>query len=308
MIRLWQWLKAKAPHITYRRIKRMLRRVFLAVVLLVSVCAFVLLALLVESSIMGEDIKTSKDFVEQLRESGFIGALGNVTVISGLVSFLLSGARNSRKSSIYQAWMVLDGAQGAETSYARKQALTDLNDEGISLMGLDAEKADLQGICLNGANLSEATIPEINFQDASLRRTRFILAELNKAKFNSADLRKASFSLAKVSQAEFKNASLQGASFEQSTCRLSDFTLARLENSRFRGAELQSATFKLARLQFAKFNQTDLAGANFQGAKLNNADFRNAKNIPISTILKSEGWQYAYFDNAVQDNLRERQS
>lgn len=78
-----------------------------------------------------------------------------------------------KKQKHYEAWQVVDNAKDIETSYARRKALEDLYQDGISFDSIDLSKAFLRNINLSGANLFGA-----NLSEAFLERANFINADL----------------------------------------------------------------------------------------------------------------------------------
>lgn len=98
----------------------------------------------------------------------------------------------------YEAWQVIDNAAAAKvpTSYARKQAIEDLNKDGASLASIDAPGADLVQIHLQKANLFRADLSG---------------ADLTLANLSSADLKSANLSSADLQYTDLIDADLSGA-------------------------------------------------------------------------------------------------
>jgi hypothetical protein len=57
------------------------------------------------------------------------------------------------KQKHYQAWQVINSAQGKGGSGGRIDALEELHRDAVPLVGVDVSDAFLQGVDLNGANL-----------------------------------------------------------------------------------------------------------------------------------------------------------
>src|SRR6266849_668665 len=125
-------------------------------------------------------------FLEVLEYLSSFGVL-----IAVIFYFGESGDRLKQKH--YQAWQVINTAQGKGGNGGRIEALQELNTDGISLVGVDLSDAFLQGVHLERASLARSN-------------------------FNAADLRESDFSLA-----DFSDADLQSANLRQSTLRNSDF-------------------------------------------------------------------------------------
>jgi Pentapeptide repeats (8 copies) len=89
--------------------------------------------------------------------------LGTLSLLLAVVSYFSeSGDRIKQKH--YQAWQVINLAQGKGGSGGRIDALEELHEDGVPLVGVDASGAFLQGIDLSGANLLRA-----NFRAADVR-------------------------------------------------------------------------------------------------------------------------------------------
>ena len=122
-------------------------------------------------------------------------------------------ARRARKDANYQAWQVINSAQGKGGSGGRIDALADLVRNDVSLAGIN-----LDGAWLASIDLRLATLPMASFEKTNLQGAR-----LDGARLDGACLRGANLSAASLT-----NASLRGA----------DLTGARLSAVNFAGADL----------------------------------------------------------------------
>jgi uncharacterized protein YjbI with pentapeptide repeats len=277
------WKLFWALPITPRRIWKGILEFARITGIIAIVAGIITLVIFYEAYLFGTALKTPKDFVKALGESGILGAVESVAIISGVVLFLVSGARDQIKTARLEAWRVLDLANGKETSYARIQALTDLNENSVSLEGLDAPHADLNYINLEGANLSRATLTKTQFQQAKLQQACFASAIIHECNFSFSDLRRAEFYNSKAKGANFCRARLRKASFQQAELDGSDFRSANLEGADFRGATLTRCILESA----------NIAGANFQGASLPR----------LEEIKKAEHWQTATYDVGIHQQI-----
>lgn len=121
--------------------------------------------------------------------------------------------RRARKDTNYQAWQVINSAQGKGGSGGRVDALADLVRNGVSLAGIN-----LDGAWLESIDLRQAALPMASFEKTNLQGARFDDARLDGACFRGANL----------SAASLTNASLRGA----------DLTGARLSAVNLAGADL----------------------------------------------------------------------
>ena len=138
-------------------------------------------------------------FLEVLEYLGILSVL-----IAVIFYFAESGDR--RKQKHYQAWQVINTAQGKGGSGGRIEALQELNEDHQPLVGLDASDAFLQGIELSGANLLRC-----NLQATDLRESHLVGADLEFANLRSANFRLGDLQRARLANADLENADLVGA-------------------------------------------------------------------------------------------------
>ncbi|MUH00136.1 hypothetical protein F7734_50845 [Scytonema sp. UIC 10036] len=216
-----------------------------------------------------------------LGESKLLGQVQNFAV---LVAAILYGfdVLERRKQMERQAWQLIDGARGSETSGGRYQAILDLyeEDKDCLLRGLDANRADLREIELPGANLERA-----NFRSADLQGANLEGAILYDANLIKADLRGANLSNAKLMGADLREAKFNNRDHNP------DKSEDHLQENKYfkeRSANLQGADLRWAKLDKANFDN-----ANLSQAKLNNvighATFHkaNLSNIQPVDFLKN---------------------
>ena len=177
--------------------------------------------------------------------------LGSFSVLVAVV-FYFSEAGNRVKQRHYQAWQVINTAQGKGGSGGRIEALQELNADNVPLVGVDVSSAFLQGIHLRKANLLRS-----NFSAADLR---------------NSDLSGCDFTLANLSSANFRRAVLDHSSFAQADLRNADLNASRLTNALLDGAILDGADLRGADLTGLQWQHIrSISGANIAG-------LRNAPN------------------------------
>ncbi len=227
----------------------------------------------------------------------------NIAVISAAILFFLD-TFDRKKQLERQAWQLIDGAQGSETSGARRQAIEELYEEDSDITGLDADGADLRGINLSNANLERAS-----FKNAILEEANFEGAILREANFTGANLKGANFKKAKLWGADFTGADL--TTFRKSE---TDSSPAIEKQTDLRDADLGFTTFNRALLDGAIFGvidsksdlgkQTNLNGAKLRGVNLKNVNLNEAciaearfggSKIDINTICKAVKWEEAHY-------------
>jgi uncharacterized protein YjbI with pentapeptide repeats len=200
-------------------------------------------------------------FLEVLEYLGSFGVL-----IAVVFYFSESGDRLKQKH--YQAWQVINTAQGKGGSGGRLEALQELNTDGVPLVGVDVSGAFLQGVHLEHARLLRS-----NFSAADLRDSDFTFADLS-------------------------DSNLRGANFRQCNLHAANFARADLTGADLFGADLAGADLFAATLTNADLRSANLAGVSW-GKSPNLPDFKNAnifgvKNAPEGFVA------YALKQGAIQ--------
>jgi hypothetical protein len=142
-------------------------------------------------------------------------------------------ARRARKDANYQAWQVINSAQGKGGSGGRIDALADLVRNDVSLAGI---------------NLDHAWLESIDLRDASLVM----------ASFEHCNLQGACFDGARLDGANLRHAILTATSFAGASLRGADLTGARLSAANFAGADLSDLH---GWREVATFAHTNVEGA-----------------------------------------------
>jgi hypothetical protein len=150
------------------------------------------------------------------------------------VLFYFSEAGDRVKQRHYQAWQVVNTAQGKGGNGGRVDALQELNADGVPLVGVDASGAFLQGIRL-------------------ARNSNFDKSDLQDANLRSANFR----------ESDFRKTDLRGADLSESDLTGADLTGALLDGTILDGAELTES--KLGDLNWKKV--ASLKGANIHGVQ-----------------------------------------
>jgi uncharacterized protein YjbI with pentapeptide repeats len=154
--------------------------------------------------------------------------LGSFSVLIAVI-FYFSESGDRVKQRHYQAWQVINTAQGKGGSGGRIDALQELNEDKVPLVGVDVSSAFLQGLHLRNADLLRSDFSSADLRNSDLTGVNFTLANLN-----SANLRGATLDRAKCDQADLRNSDLHGSSLVGV-----DFSGASLDGSDLRSANLQ---------------------------------------------------------------------
>lgn len=189
-----------------------------------------------------------------------------IAIASAAAVFLLESS-DRKKREQYEAWQVVNSAQGQSGSGGRIQALQDLNEAGVDLEGVSAPNAELSGI-----NLSFSKLRRANLERAQLDQSNLKGAVLNGANLQQANLRGAHLESAKLILTQLEGAILIKAHLHG----------ANLWEANLEGAQLQEADLEGASLKFAR-----LYGANLKGANLVNADLAGARLDGEEQILQA---------------------
>jgi hypothetical protein len=177
-------------------------------------------------------------FLEVLEYLGSLGVL-----IAVIFYFAESGDRLKQKH--YQAWQVINSAQGKGGNGGRMEALEELNADGVSLVGVDLSSAFLQGVELRSAKLARAV-------------------------FDGADAREADLREAAVEDASLRSANFRGA---------------RMTGLSLQGSVLDDADLSGAELQRADLSRASLEGADLRNADLDEVKWRELKSVKGANVL-----------------------
>jgi uncharacterized protein YjbI with pentapeptide repeats len=173
--------------------------------------------------------------------------LGRFSILAAVV-FYFSESGNRIKQRHYQAWQVINTAQGKGGSGGRIEALQELNADKVPLVGVDVSSAFLQGLKLERANLLRAD---------------FSTADLRGSDLESADFTNANLHFANLRESSLENVSFQSANMTEIDLWGSDLAGAKLDDADMSGADLRFAD--LRDIQWKKLKK--VISANIAGAK-----------------------------------------
>jgi uncharacterized protein YjbI with pentapeptide repeats len=155
--------------------------------------------------------------------------LGRFSVLIAVI-FYFSESGNRIKQKHYQAWQVINTAQGKGGSGGRIDALQELNADKVSLDGVDVTSAALQGIRLRNAKLLRSNFSSADLRDSDFTGSNFALADLNSANLRDTVLDHANFTQADLNSADLVRSSLVGANLEGATLDDADLRSADLRD------------------------------------------------------------------------------
>ena len=138
--------------------------------------------------------------------------LGSFSVLVAVI-FYFSGSGDRTRQRHYQAWQVINTAQGKGGSGGRIEALQELNADKVPLVGVDVSSAFLRGLKLEHANLLRSDFNAADVRGSDLRSADFAGADLHSANFRNSDLEDTSFENADMRDVDLWGSDLSGASF-----------------------------------------------------------------------------------------------
>ncbi|HEY1807591.1 MAG TPA: pentapeptide repeat-containing protein [Acidobacteriaceae bacterium] len=154
--------------------------------------------------------------------------LGSFSVLIGVIFwFSESGDRVMQRH--YQAWQVINTAQGKGGSGGRIEALQELNADHVPLTGVDVSSAFLQGLRVPRARLARSSFGAADLRDSDLHRADLSWADLHYANLRRANLEGVNFDHANLQDGDLSGADLAEASFDG----------ANLSDADLRGADLR---------------------------------------------------------------------
>lgn len=222
---------------------------------------------------------------------GHVGRFGVlVSIIVGVCVYVMEAderriqAENQQKAKHHQAWQVINSAYGKPGDGGRKDALEDLNKDGISLTGVDVSQAYLPQLDLQNAYLWKA-----NFSKANLFGAKLSHAVLQDANLSDADVSDANLSGALFTEANLSKINLSNTNLIEAGLFFADVSEANLRGANLSKANFHGANLSHANLSGAYLSGADVSGANFYGADLSKANLwkSNLRGIKKWRDIKS---------------------
>jgi len=176
--------------------------------------------------------------------------LGSFSILVAVI-FYFTESGDRLKQKHYQAWQVINTAQMKGGSGGRIEALQELDEDGVPLVGVDVSGAFLQGIRLPRARLLRADFRAVDARNSN---------------FQSAD-----FSYANLQSGNFRDSNFSGANLQDADLGEADFCGANLS-----GVDLSGAT-----LDAAELGNADVSNVKWQQIKsMKGADIHGVRNPP----------------------------
>jgi len=142
--------------------------------------------------------------------------LGSFSVLIAVI-FYFSESGDRLKQKHYQAWQVINTAQGKGGSGGRIEALQELDEDGVPLVGVDVSGAFLQGIRLPRASLVRADLHAVDARNSDFHAADLMGANLHSGNFRDSNLSGANLQSADLGDVDFCSANLSGAVLDGAT-------------------------------------------------------------------------------------------
>ena len=142
--------------------------------------------------------------------------LGSFSILIAVI-FYFSESGDRLKQKHYQAWQVINTAQGKGGSGGRIEALQELDEDGVPLVGVDVSGAFLQGIRLPKARLVRADLNAVDARNSDFQAADLMGANLHSGNFRDSNLSGANLQDADLGEADFCSANLSGAVLDGAT-------------------------------------------------------------------------------------------
>ena len=154
---------------------------------------------------------------------------GSFSILFAVVLYFVEEPQR-QKMKHYEAWQVINSAQGKGGNGGRFDALEDLNHDHISFVGIDLSNASLEGIALPRAELRRAEMAYTDLMNSNLSR-----ADLDLGNLYYANLRNSDLSDTNLSESDLRQADLTGAMLHNANLDLVKFDDADLTNADLSG-------------------------------------------------------------------------
>lgn len=220
----------------------------------------------------------------QIRESVLLNIVEGFSILVAVWLFFLEAPERDKQAH-YEAWKTIDSSHGLRTSYARLQALQDLNSDRIPLRGFNAPEADLRGINLVGADLRSAYLSGADLSNANLSHANLSHANLVETKLTNANL---------------SNCLLTGANISYG-----DLIEADLQEVDFVGANIVGANFVRSNLTQAYFGDVNFNECRLNDANLHKTKFFGVENLRVTQIQSAKNWSEGIYDAKIQSKLKQ---
>jgi len=153
--------------------------------------------------------------------------LGSFSILIAVI-FYFGESGDRLKQKHYQAWQVINTAQGKGGSGGRIEALQELDEDGVPLVGVDVSGAYLQGLRLPHAGLVRANLSAVDARMGNFEKSDFMGANLHAGNFRNSNFTSTKLQDADLGEADFCSANLSDANLDGATLDGADLGRANL--------------------------------------------------------------------------------
>jgi len=139
--------------------------------------------------------------------------MGSFSILIAVI-FYFSESGDRLKQKHYQAWQVINTAQGKGGSGGRIEALQELDQDGVPLVGVDVSGAFLQGIRLPRARMVRSNLNAVDARNSDFAGTDFTAADLQWGNFRHSNFSGSKLQYADLANADFCSTNLSGANLD----------------------------------------------------------------------------------------------
>jgi hypothetical protein len=154
---------------------------------------------------------------------------GNLSLLVAVI-FYFAETGDRTQARHYEAWQVINTAQGKGGSGGRIDALEQLNDDHVPLVGVDVSDAYLQEVELESADLRRSTLRGADLKKSRLKKADLEEADMTFANFREADMRRINLTDAIAKNVDFNGADLTGATLSGTNLDGTDLRHANIAN------------------------------------------------------------------------------
>jgi Pentapeptide repeats (8 copies) len=174
-------------------------------------------------------------------------SLGAFSVLIAVI-FYFGDSGNRIKQKHYQAWQVINTAQGKGGSGGRIEALQELNKDNVPLIGVNADGAFLKGVNLRGARMSRCSLQSGDLRDSNLDSADMTFCNLRGANFRDSSLERTALVDADMEDADLTGSNLTGADLTRTDLSRADLRDTNLAQVKWK----QIASLQLANIRGAR--------------------------------------------------------
>jgi hypothetical protein len=157
--------------------------------------------------------------------------LGSFSILFAAILYF-AGASDRLKQKHYQAWQVINTAEGKGGSGGRIDALQELNQDRVSLIGVNVSGAYLQGLCLERARIRRANLADCDLRNADLRDASLPDSDLHYANLREANLMNGDLAGSRMDDTDLVDANLARANLSGVILDRADLRRANLDHIR----------------------------------------------------------------------------